>query len=89
MFNVGGIEFCCDDVFIYDGNFLFGIELYVDNNGGDMIGVMVIVNSGVMYVIVDFDGFVSCVSGSGCCLDLFDWMVICDVVIGFICDDGI
>lgn len=88
-FNAGGIESCCDDVLIYDGNSPFGIELYADNNGGDMTGVTVTANSGVMYVTVDSDGSVSCASGSGCCPDPLDWTVTCDAVTGPTCDDGI
>jgi hypothetical protein len=76
-------------VLIYDRNSPFGIELYADNNGGDMTGVTVTANSGVMYVTVDSDGSVSCASGSGCCPDPLDWTVTCDAVTGPTCDDGI
>jgi hypothetical protein len=76
-FNAGGIESCCDDIIIYDGIDATAPELYNGNNGGDLTGLEVTATGPNMFFVIDSDGSVSCVSGSGCCATSWDWDVEC------------
>ncbi|OIQ27786.1 MAG: hypothetical protein BM564_11960, partial [Bacteroidetes bacterium MedPE-SWsnd-G2] len=76
-FNAGGMESCCDDILIYDGEDNTGTLLYQGNNGGDLTGLTFDSTGDSMYVQLDTDGSVSCESNSFCCTTPLDFTVSC------------
>ncbi|WP_298900334.1 gliding motility-associated C-terminal domain-containing protein [uncultured Psychroserpens sp.] len=76
-FNAGGIESCCDDILIYDGDDNTANLLYQGNNGGDLSGLVVESTGDSLFFEIDADGSVSCASGSGCCSTEWDFTVAC------------
>lgn len=76
-FNAGGMESCCDDIFIYDGTNSSGTLLYQGNNGGNLAGLTFDSTSDSIFVILDTDGSVSCAAGSTCCTSQLDFTVAC------------
>ncbi|MGB3606058.1 MAG: choice-of-anchor L domain-containing protein [Psychroserpens sp.] len=76
-FNAGGIESCCDDILIYDGQDNTAPLIYQGNNGGDLTGLQFDSTGDSMYMEIDSDNSVSCDSGSFCCSTEWDFTVAC------------
>ncbi|OUS01471.1 hypothetical protein A9Q86_06730 [Flavobacteriales bacterium 33_180_T64] len=76
-FNAGGIENCCDDILVYDGQDNTAALIYQGNNGGDLSGLQFDSTGDSLYMEIDADGSVSCASGSGCCTTEWDFTVAC------------
>ena len=76
-FNAGGIESCCDDILVYDGQDNTAPLIYQGNNGGDLTGLQFDSTGDSLYMEIDADGSVSCASGSGCCTQEWDFTVAC------------
>ncbi|MEH6536951.1 MAG: choice-of-anchor L domain-containing protein, partial [Psychroserpens sp.] len=76
-FNAGGIESCCDDILVYDGQDNTAPLIYQGNNGGDLSGLTFDSTGDSLYMEIDADGSVSCASGSGCCTAEWDFTVAC------------
>ncbi|WP_338732576.1 gliding motility-associated C-terminal domain-containing protein [Mangrovimonas cancribranchiae] len=77
FFNSGGIESCCDDIFIYDGTDNTGTLLYGGNNGGDLAGLSINSTGDSIFIEIDADPSVSCDSGSTCCTSPWNFDVSC------------
>ena len=76
-FNAGGIEDPYDEVTIYDGTDNTAPVLFTGDNGGDLTGVTVTSTGANLFMEVNSDGSVSCLSGSACCTTSWDWEVEC------------
>ncbi|WP_204344666.1 choice-of-anchor L domain-containing protein [Psychroserpens algicola] len=76
-FNAGGIESCCDDILVYDGQDNTAPLIYQGNNGGDLSGLQFDSTGDSLYLEIDADGSVSCASGSFCCTTEWDFTVAC------------
>lgn len=76
-FNAGGIESCCDDILVYDGQDNTAPLIFQGNNGGDLAGLTFDSTGDSLYFEIDADGSVSCASGSGCCTTEWDFTVAC------------
>ncbi|MFD2915177.1 choice-of-anchor L domain-containing protein [Psychroserpens luteus] len=76
-FNAGGIESCCDDILVYDGQDNTAPLIYQGNNGGDLSGLQFDSTGDSLYLEIDSDGSVSCASNSGCCTTEWDFTVAC------------
>ncbi|RSK41785.1 T9SS type B sorting domain-containing protein [Mangrovimonas spongiae] len=77
FFNSGGIESCCDEIFIYDGTDNTGTLLYGGNNGGDLAGLSINSTGDSIFIEIDADSSVSCDSGSTCCTTPWNFDVSC------------
>ncbi|WP_452227394.1 T9SS type B sorting domain-containing protein [Lacinutrix cladophorae] len=57
FFNAGYMESCCDELIVTDSD---GTELYNDNNGGDLSGLIFVSSGNSITIAVNSDGSINC-----------------------------